>query len=359
MTRQIQLGAFLAVCSVAAAAAGALRAGGAAPRAQQLEREIQAVTRQFPEVGPGVSALKRDAAGRYYVLALPATSVLVFGPDGKRVGQIPAANSRATIAYAEDFDLDRDGRIYVADRGANAVKIFTPDGQLTATIRVAMPASVVALSGGEVAVATMHSEHLVDVLDEKGVAIRGIGAPSDISDKKEVNKLFNRGRICGDPAGNIYFAFTYLPDPIIKKYDRFGYAAYEIDLSSAEFAPNDKRRDVLRLDRHANLPPPQKPTFDAIGVDPDRQDVWAAIGNALLHFDKDGTRRGTYRTVTKEGAKLEPKAILVEPGRLLLAVDPLGIFEFARPDQTVIEVPVKQGAQEPATGALSAPSTSH
>lgn len=330
----------MAACAAFAAADGYSRAGlcaSASSGGQQLEREIQAVARQFPEVGPGVNALKRDAAGRYYVLALPATTVAIYGADGKRVGQIPNANSHATITFAEAIDLDASGRLYVADRGANAVKIFSADGALVTTIRVAMPASLVALSGGEVAVATMHSEHLVDVMDEQGKTVRGIGEPSDLSDKKDLNKLLNRGRICGDPAGNIYFAFTYLPDPIIKKYDRYGYAAYEIDLSTAEFAPTDRRRDVLRLDRHADLPPPQKPTVDAIGVDPATQDVWAAIGNALLHFDKDGARRGTYRTFTKEGARLEPKAILVEADRLLLAADPLGIFEFARPDKVSVE----------------------
>jgi hypothetical protein len=341
VTKRFQLGVSLAVCAAIAAVGVCLRAArvSGAPAPQQLEREIQAVARQFPEIGPGVSALKRDGAGRYYILALPATVVTVYSADGKRIAKIPGPNSGTTISYAEDIDLDPAGRLFVADRGSNSVKIFAPDGSLAATIRVTMPSSIVALSGGEVAVATMHSEHLVDILDEQSRPVRTIGQPSDLSDRKEVNRLLNRGRICGDPAGNIYFAFAYLPDPIIKKYDRFGYAAYEIDLSSAEFAPQNKRRDVLRIDRNADLPPALKPTFDAIGVDPATQDVWAAIGNALLHFDKDGSRRGTYRTFTKEGARLEPKAILVESDRLLLAADPLGIFEFARPDKMPLNLP--------------------
>lgn len=328
MLRRAHFGPWLLLGTAALALAG--EHFGA--RAQQLEREIQAAGRQFPEVGPGVSALKRDSAGRYYVLALPATSVGVFNAEGKRIGKIPNPSSGASISFAEDIDLDPDGRLYVADRGANAVKAFSPDGALAATIRVAMPASIVALSGGEVAVAILNSEHLVTIFDDQGNRVRVIGEESDITEKKQSNKLLNRGRIYGDPAGNIYFAFTYLPDPIIKKYDRFGYAAYEIDLSTAEFAPKT-RRDVLRLDRNADLPPAQKPTFDAIGVDPTTQEVWAAIGNALLHFDKDGQRRGTYRTFTKEGARLEPRAILVEADRLLLAADSLGIFEFVRPDK--------------------------
>jgi hypothetical protein len=61
--------------------------------------------------------------------------------------------------------------------------------------------------------------------------------------------------------------------------------------------------------------------------------VWAAIGNSLLHFNKDGGRLPTFRTVTKDGARIEPKAILIEADRILLAADPIGIFEFARPDK--------------------------
>jgi hypothetical protein len=53
----------------------------------------------------------------------------------------------------------------------------------------------------------------------------------------------------------------------------------------------------------------------------------------LLHFDKDGNRRATYLIYTKEGARLEANTILVEQDRLIIGSDPLGIFEFERPDK--------------------------
>jgi hypothetical protein len=86
-------------------------------------------SRVFPEITAGVTAMKRDSAGRYYVLTTPANIILIFSPERKRIGQIPQANSAtAKIQFAVDFDLDANGRILVADRAANAVEIFSPTG---------------------------------------------------------------------------------------------------------------------------------------------------------------------------------------------------------------------------------------
>jgi hypothetical protein len=71
----------------------------------------------------------------------------------------------------------------------------------------------------------------------------------------------------------------------------------------------------------------------ALAVDPETLEVWVAIGDELIEFDKGGNRRAAYRTATPDGARIEPIAILIEPGRILVAADPLGIFEFARPDK--------------------------
>jgi alkylated DNA nucleotide flippase Atl1 len=351
MLRRIELGAFLAV-SVAVAlaniislagnsarvAAGNGTAGGAGPPA--IEREIQATGRVFPEIGPGVNALKRDLAGLYYILAAPASVISVYGADAKRLSPIPNANSKgAKIVYAEDLDLDASGRLFVADRGANAIKVFKPDGTLDATIPASAPTSIVALPGGELAVETQRSDRLVDIIDAQGKVVRSFGDPAELAGRAASNRFLSRGRLMGDSAGYIYFAFTYSPDPTIRKYDRYGYSSYEISLSAAEFNPEgEKRHDVLRLDRHIDVPT-SKPVINAIGVDPATQEVWAAIGNALLHFSKDGSRLPTFRTVTKDGARIEPKTILVEANRLLLAADPMGIFEFARPDKNLVSSP--------------------
>ena len=70
-----------------------------------------------------------------------------------------------------------------------------------------------------------------------------------------------------------------------------------------------------------------------MGVDPARGEVWIALENTLFHFDREGNRRSAYRLYTPEGARLEATSILIEEQRLLIGSDPLGVYEFARPDQ--------------------------
>jgi hypothetical protein len=83
-----------------------------------------------------------------------------------------------------------------------------------------------------------------------------------------------------------------------------------------------------------------KQIIRALGVDRANQQVWAAIGDMLLRFDRDGNLMDIYRVATNEGASLQPVGILVEPDRILLLSDPAGIYEFARPDKP--QLPGKQ-----------------
>jgi hypothetical protein len=63
-------------------------------------------------VGPGSAALKRDPAGRYYLLmqrSRGGSTILICDKQGKLMGQIPPAESSsrdARLAYAQDFDVD-------------------------------------------------------------------------------------------------------------------------------------------------------------------------------------------------------------------------------------------------------------
>jgi hypothetical protein len=299
--------------------------------------DIVARARLFSELGPGLHALKRDSGDRYYVLAAPATTIFVYGSDGKRVGQIPAANSQsAKIVFADDIDIDSSGRVFVADRGANAVKIFKADGSLETAIPVSTPTSVAALPGGEFAITSLRAERLVSIYNDQGKMIRSFGDPHDVPTGTSSSRYINHGRLFSDALGFIYFAFTYLPEATIRKYDRFGYSAYEISLSRPDEQSATSSQttgvDILALARR-NQNAAEKPVINAFCVDPISQEVWAAIGDELSRFDKDGLLVGSYRTATANGARLEPSAILIEPERILLAADPLGVYEFARPDK--------------------------
>ena len=222
----------------------------------------------------------------------------------------------------------------MADRGGNAVKVFHADGLLALTIPIPAPTSVVALAEGEIAVASMKSTRLVTVFDARGKLVREFGELSEVADRGELNRFLNLGRLATDPASHIYYAFHHLPEPTVRKCDRFGYAVLEIELTTLELQPAAQaaRREIQRQERGGT--PAFKPIVTAIAVDPATEEIWIALGGLLLHFDRDGNRRGTYRTFRPEGARLEAVAILVEPQRLLLAADPLGVYEFARPDKT-------------------------
>ena len=212
---------------------------GSCVSAQGLQNVLRARSRVFPAVGPGVAAMKRDSSGRYFILAEPASAILIFDAAGNRIGQIPNANSHgATIRYAVAIDLDSRGRLYVADRGDNAVKIFASDGSLVASIHVNAPTSVVALPERQFAVTTLLSKRLVQIMDESGATIRTFGDPADEpGSEPSAQPVMDRGRITGDPAGNIYFAFTSLPDPTLQRFDRFGYSAYDSVIPAGAFGP--------------------------------------------------------------------------------------------------------------------------
>ncbi len=365
--------------------------------------------RLLPNAGPGIRAIRRDAAGRYYVLSAPGATIDIYSPAGVRVGQVPAKPTPdSEIAFGEDFYLDPTGRLYVADRGANEIKIYAANGTLTGRIPVTAPVSVAALPGGEIAVASLASKRFVDVFDANGRRIRSIGGVSDSTDISTASAILSRGYFTDDDAGHFYYSLTYLADPTIRKYDEYGYAAYEIAIPADQFIAQDEgntikfglrpsgpgerqanstdqgigayggagigremggfgggmhheggggegeggggygggehaggqyaHRDTTGVrasvkiqvrNRQAEL----KPEFSAVGVDPATQEVWAAVGNLLFHFDKDGNRMAAYSLYSTEQAFIKPNIILVEPDRLVIAADPFGIFAFPRPDK--------------------------
>ena len=75
----------------------------------------------------------------------------------------------------------------------------------------------------------------------------------------------------------------------------------------------------------------EKPVITATGVDPFTHDLWAGVGVTLIHFNQEGAPVEVFYLVMKGGVPLKPSALLVEPHRILIAADPWGIFEFARP----------------------------
>ncbi len=305
-------------------------------RAQELDIELYSTAHLLPDVGPGVRAIHRDSAGRFYVLTAPGTALSIYAADGKITGKIPASASKdAALVNAGDFDVDSSGRVVVADSGANAIKIFDTAGHLQNSFAVTAPTSVAALSTGEVAVTSLHSKKLVEIYDKDGKWLRNFGERTRLADHSELNRSLNLGKLVADSANHLYYAFSYLPEPTVRRFDHLGNATLEISLSTIEFAPvaEATRHQISEQDLRtgaANF----KPVINAIGVDPQSLDVWVAIDDELTHFDREGGRRGeTYRTFTTDGERVVPNSILVEPDHLILAGDPVGVYVFPRPDK--------------------------
>jgi hypothetical protein len=310
----------------------------------QYQGELTAKRRLFPEVGVGLRAIKRGDGDKTYVLS--SQGLMVFdGKDhklltiGSPAASAPASKTTASgaatpgIGFAEDFDIDAAGQIYVADRGANLIVEYSPDGNRVKSFQVNSPVSVAVLLGGEVAVATLRDSHLIMVFDKNGRDIRDFGELQDISSREDLNRYLNSGYLATDARGDIYYAFIYTPEPTVRQYDRNGYASQTIQFTEIEaFAAAQAARKEIERQERKGKQPAFKPILTAIGVVRSTGEVWIALHNRLLRFDQDGYRKATYQLYTPDGTRLDANSIVVEKDRILIGSDPLGIFEFERPD---------------------------
>lgn len=312
--------------------------------AAQEEGDLTAKQRLFPGIGPGLRAVKRGANGRLYVLASPSPGLTVFDEAGKQVITIrelaPSSSgahaSQALLAFGEDCDVDSDGQIYVADRGANAIRVFSPDGLPLRSFAVKNPVSVAVLPEGEIAVGTLRELHLLLVFDKNGKEVREFGDPEPITERVELNRYLNIGQLATDSTGHLYYAFNYLPEPTVRQYDRQGYGGQDIQYTALEAWPAAQaaRKEIERQERRGDQPS-LKRILTAVGVDRSNGEVWIALYNTLLHFDAEGNRRASYKIYTPQEARLEANTLLVEKDRLIIGSDPLGVYEFVRPDKKI------------------------
>jgi hypothetical protein len=315
------------------------------PAYAQDEDQLTAKARLLPSIGAGLRAVRVGADGNLYVLTAPSSYVSVFGKDGKLVRNVPDYGEKAgpasaelrAIGFGEDMDVDGAGTVYVADRAANGVKVWELHGNAHMNT-VNAPVSVAALPDGEVAVATLREPHLVIVFDKNGRDVREFGDPEQVSERLDLNRFLNIGQLATDAQGHLYYGFAYTPEPTVRQYDRFGYAGLDMQYTALEAAPEAQamRREIQRQEKKGNAPV-FKRVLTAVGVDREKGEVWMAVRNTLLRFDKDGTRRASYQIYTPGGARLEASFVLVEKDRLIVGNDPLGIYVFERPDKKTSE----------------------
>jgi len=324
-----------------ACVAGLCLAGVLGAVASQVDDQLTARRRVFKPIGPGLRAVKRGQDGKYYVLASPSVGVAVFDEKEKQLTVIGAPSvavtdqaGRTGIAFGEDCDVDAQGNVYVVDRGDNLVTELAPDGKLLRSIHVIGPVSVAALPDGEVAVSTLHGLHLVTVYGPNGKVVREFGEPEEFSSRAEINRLLSEGRLGTDAQGRLYYGYTFRPEALVRQYDRSGYAGVDFEFTGLDAYPEAQaaRKEIVKQEKKQTTPY-FVAIMTAFGVDPESGEVWMALHNTLLHFDRDGNRRSEYQIYTPDGARLEANTLLVEQDRLLIGADPLGVFDFERPDR--------------------------
>jgi len=319
-----------AACLLVLAAAGTARA--------LVDSELIARARLFPAVTKGVTAIHRDNTGRYLVLTERA-GVQIFSAKGDSAGRAPAdAAPEAAIGYGADLDVDPQGRIYVADRARNFVDVYSSSGKLERDFRVNAPTSLAVLEKGEVAVTSLRSPKLVTVYGEDGQVVREFGEPEQITGRDELNRFANIGRLCRDSAGRLYYSFTYLPEPTVRRYNRFGYSDFELVVNTEEMAPSAmaSRKAIAREEGpFRNKGGPElRVALGPVAIDSANGDIWMGISGRLLRFAADGQELGSYLIYTPEELRIEASALLLEPGRIVVASSELGIFDLPRPAVT-------------------------
>src|SRR6516164_6795007 len=312
----------------------------------EVDEQLLAKRRVFPNIGPGLRAIRHGADGKYYVLASPSVGVAVFDSAGKQLALIgaparePVANKagQPAIAFGEDCDVDAKGDVYIADRDSNLVNLFSPDGKPVRSIAVNAPTSLVSLPEGEIAVTSATQTHLVTVYGPNGTVVREFGTPESLSEREDVNRYLSIGRLAADSEGRVYYGYTYMPEPLVRQYDRFGYAGLDFEFTGLDAYPEAQvtRKAIVEMEKEEKRKGAisLRQILTAFGVDPVNGDVWMALHNTLIHFDKEANRRSEYQIYTPQGARLEANTILVEEERLLIGADPLGVYEFPRPDRT-------------------------
>ncbi|HTQ97654.1 MAG TPA: hypothetical protein VMH89_12670 [Candidatus Acidoferrum sp.] len=316
--------------------AGSLFAGG-----QEIDDDLRPTKRLFPGIGPGLHALHHAANGNFYVLAAPV-GVAIFDDKGKQISVIgppppaPVTNKsgRSAIAAAVDCDVDAQGNVYVADRSYNLVTEFSPEGKQIRSFPVDSLVSLAVLPNGEIAVTTQQSAHHVVIYSPEGKVVREFGDFESLSSRADLDRMLNVGRVSADPQGHIYFGFSYMPESLVRKFDKSGKAEQDFVFTGVDAYPEASatRKEIDRVETTAE-PPVFRQILTAFGVDPVNGDVWMAMHNTLVHFDSEGIRRSEYQVWTVKGLPIDATVIVVEKDRLLIGSDPLGVYEFLRPDR--------------------------
>src|SRR5205814_9911799 len=94
------------------------------------------------------------------------------------------------------------------------------------------------------------------------------GDPEQLTERADLNRFLNIGRLITDAQGLLYYAFSYTPEPTVRRYDRHGYAALDIRYTALDAAPAAQavRREIIKQEKRSGAPI-FKRVLTAVGID--------------------------------------------------------------------------------------------
>ncbi len=297
--------------------------------------EWKATKAIFLEAGTGVSAVRRDAAGRYLVLQSRPATLFAFDANLKLLGTYVPQAGQDALSFAEDFTVGDDGKIYVADRGSQGIKILSASGELLQTIPFPQPVSVTASAAGELFISSAKARVLVSKVNAAGKVIGEFGALREVAERADVQRTFNIGLVRRDAAGHIYYLFRYLPTPTIRKFSPLGHLVAEFEITATSLPrpqptpPPRVTKTERAIERAAAMT--ARDVLTALAVDAETEEMWVGAGSSLLHVDREGRALGEWQALDPEGAPLEIDDLLVEPDRVIVVSTGRGVFLFLLP----------------------------
>jgi hypothetical protein len=302
------------------------------PTVANAQDELQAFRQVAYESGHGTVTLKQGPGGGFYALNQADRCVWMFSSSGSSTGHISSIGmGPSDLLSPKDLAVDSDGNAIVAD-ASGAVKIFSPSGHLLISFPFERPQHVASMSGGRILVSGFPKDYLISIFDRQGKLLGKLGTPAKVDDDPFFNSVLNMGAIFADGSDNIYYVFTYMLTPTVRKYKPDGTLVAEWHLSDGKTL--EQNLAAARLKYQENKKSANYggvPILTAVAFDQDSGTLWVASGAQITLLDSSGHTLRIVNLALPDGKPLQTGGMSVERDTIRASTYLAGIFEYQKP----------------------------
>lgn len=150
------------------------------------------------------------------------------------------------IQDAEIIAANNDGNFYVSD-SSSGIKLISANGRLLNKIPITHATSFSVYENNLIA-ASSSGNSLLHLFDKTGNLQKSFGDLKDFdSNNSAQNSFLNSGKIAISPQGEIYYAYTFAPEPSVRKYSFDGKLLSEFRIEGSAINLQLKReKDFLK-----------------------------------------------------------------------------------------------------------------